>query len=406
MKWLEKSGWYGLDTMVIIKWPVKDEEYRVLVLGNRKTNLVILEKLIFDSIDDLKNWVERYPLVPIFLDLSEEASVEKLIPNEAQDIVTSVMGVSVEKRNQFQTQILPGKDDQNLGAIMRKQNLENIYTHISPNRIIYINLTDSIELFLLPIFGDPSQSEAWQIDGLKSSLEWNNGLQNKSGFAQIISREELAEKFELTEEWLSLFATGVFFSMIGHLIMDNPEVEANKNRFKKIGKSTKVIGYGAVLACLILLFSIGSNFWLKNQRSQLEANFVENQHLIDEMNENQQQIDQLKEYLGEMDKSKARFGQLSFLLDQIAAEIPLSIKLEKLYFQPDEEKLHKLDRRIKSLKPDLVLKGESIHSAAISNLAIQIHKLPMIEEASLFSNEYQYETGLHQFILILKLKSS
>lgn len=415
MKWLDPAWWKGLENLIGIQCPTDPEgAYRILRLRKDQHRIKVLQAQTLTGCTALIHALDHLPKHPIVIALSGEFIMERILPPDAAaHPVSAVLGVSVEDAGEFEWTTLPAAQDSVYVALIRTDALRAYAGRFGQHssRVIAASYTQALTLYLLPQVGDHLlQSHiCLKLDGCDYLLqEGTLATQQDTAHATFTTLEEatICTALEIPHHYAYLYAA-LLYTWI-QSTTPNPSAESPLFHFQA-HQRTSLLKNIAIVAAMGLGLWFAGLFSLRVQgerrKAALEEQYSQNLPVLNAIQGLDEKIaarEQLGDKLGSQTLKPSR---ASYYLDRIAARVPPEVKLMEIIIGPEEEDQKR--QGIRDLRPqDILLRGESIHSAPIAIFSDALQRLEETAILTVAKSEMNFQSQRYEFVFLIHLQAT
>ena len=407
MQLWDKIGWHGMNRMIGLVidpnggphyWVLckrKNSEVRTLVTHTASNYQVLLEQL------------SSWPGVPIALFLTGQAPVEMAVEASQEDVIAAVLGVKVESKKAFLIQEFPLQSGARWVALLRKESLETVLTHLQPlqSQLVYINISPVVASFLIPGLVGYTPERPYQLLLENNMYSWQGGLQPAVlPDAWPVSVEDLSRAARVPETHLMGYASVFhYYLSSGKDMKSLITVSEQAQTLKKKLQVLRAAGFTLLVMALLILGGILTSFVLDQRILQTQQLLAQRRAILRQIDQNKQRIQEQRAFLQDQHSEGVMNSQVSLHIDRIAAQVPQALSLDELSVLPTEKVLKDVGRELLDAPPDMVIKGIATETAAIATYSEAVQELEFVEVAELYRSEYDFQREVHDFVLLVYL---
>lgn len=403
---LTKIGWHGMKAMIGIE-VLEENTFRLMRSQLTAGRLILEEQMFIMSQEDLHQFLYRWPLLPLVVLNTKIQGLEQWVNAGSPNFIADVLGIEIEDRTEFVAEKFEGTEESTWVKVHRKDQLLEGLDFLSPflPRLLSIHTSQIAVLFLAPSLSSYRPHDIYQLEELETACIWQNGLQERTrDHGRWLNLEELSSNIGIDEEAIPLYAALAFQYTKGrnHLI-GWEKLEAYREDLDRKSKWTRILVKGLVGSVIGLAFLIGINIWMEREADQNESIIHAHQVLLDKLKEQQNRLDQQVAFLNQPAIGDFLPGQVSWSIDQICSLANEQLYFDQLLYQPSKKLLKKIDPDLESVESDILIQGSSPEARAFSAYAQALRELPWIRNASIHHSAFNFQTGQHEFVLLINL---
>lgn len=411
MKWLDTAWWKGLETIIGLECPVEaDGYYRVLRIQKDQHRIKIQAQQILNSVDEALSYLEKFEKLPIVLVLAPDFVMERLLPQDAgADLVSAVLGVSVEDRDDFEILRFPGIDNSYLTALIRKDsiesNLEKLGTH--RQRVITAIFSPAVCSIAMPAVQKDFVANNVVINLREKQYAFIEGrFAEKSALRHLNFSEHdentIGTALQIPADFVYLYSSMLYVWLHAR----NSKASLPLQKVWNTYLETSLLKQIAVTSALILgvwflcLFSF--RIQAEREKAELEAQYSQNLPVLNAIRQLDEKIAAREDLGNQLSAQTLKPSKAAFFLDQIAFQVPKEVRLLSMTVAPEEE-----DFKRQGLDDDpnigIIVRGESPKSAPIASFSEALELIPSIKTLSVKKSELNFQSNMYEFIFLLDI---
>lgn len=347
-------------------------------------------------ISDLSQWITKEQQVHLVI--NDQQVLQKTVPLSGSDGELLAKAYPNLDSTNFYYQILHTSNFAFV-SICRKQYVEALLEEYIKNEI---NITQ---------FSLGAIQAAYVVEyvGQSSFLTTNHFIEtNTNEIAQIsLATDLMTEEYDIEGEFfknteilslsLLLKQAGVAVKITDNTFDKNKTLKKSFTE-KRFFKQALMYGLGGLLLLLVCNFFVFNSRFEKFQRLQQEVQLYENQKT--QLDERLKVVESKKEIIESVYRSG--FSKSSWYVDQIIQQLPTSIVLEQLQYQPLKKTIRK-SKPIQLNKQMIVVKGKSNNKDAFSDWLSNLEQLEMVNEVTILNYAAQKKKQLADFEVNIEL---
>lgn len=291
-------------------------------------------------------------------------------------------------------------------SVIRKNIADSILNELKRNgyHVIGCSLGPFSFQSLLPLLDNTATSRDVLVSGFKLSLGENEISSFQSAEGITGDTLKLMGGEEVKPETVIPFATAVqYFISYGREMMANIPSVADGNaefRQKQIFKISSGVSVGFFLVALLVNFLLFSSF--SEKANDYGAKVSANQNMIQRYEKLKAEVEEKQAFLEKTGLMEA--SRTSFYADQIARQLPGSIKLTQMNIFPLEKKSNNDDADITFIPKNIVISGNCKQSIELNEWIGILKKTEWVNEVGIinFSQDKSENTGV--FSIEIKMK--
>ncbi|MEZ4776118.1 MAG: hypothetical protein R3D00_23295 [Bacteroidia bacterium] len=399
-KLLISLGYFGTHILCGVELSSESPVSRVLLVRNNKGRLDVLEQKKFEDHPSLLTYLAKSPGLPLVLK-TQGLSVGKWLTEPIADPLREVMGVSIENKKDFVIQTFPGAEKGEVFAVVaRKETHDRLFEALGliQKRIVSHYFSNVIFSALIPFLSGYSPPKTYLLQTPSGDYWWRNGLvaaQDIQG--EIVTTASCAEDLDMDEEWLPLYGAVVHSWIFPHSNPTFSKIRLHQQALKKTHRWIRVMVWISMVLAGLLLLNMAMRSVIYLKRKQTEAQIGAGSMLLNKMAENQRMIAALRERFGQYQQQN--FSRVSILTDRIASVADSDIVFEEMIIFPSIKELRKIDEKLTGQPPDMLIRGQSKTSIAVSSMVEEMGRINEGVTAGLFFSEYDYVSGMYEFVV-------
>ncbi len=402
MKLIDRIGWWGEDLLMGVHLQAQSEEIHLAVCKKQKGGVSILEQHSFSETTSFQQFLVQTPGVPIVGFLSPKVVVEGFVPAGNTDPLTHLMGVSVDNRAQFVQQSFG-----DFHSIARKEDIEDLLALFGSfaERLIQLFYSPAILAYLLPAMDEYDADQVYQLMVREKPYFWQTGLKENPTDPQALNQSDLAYRLEIKESYLLPYSAVVFHYLSDEVeIKGLPTLVSRRKTQKQFSLWTKALGI------VWLCFLLGGGFlfaWYRYAAWQIEENervAAANRPMLNRIADKDAQIEKQFSFIEGAAKGSLEPTQVTAYLDQLLSLVPRDMYLRHWTLAPQEEVLKKIDAGLIAEAPDILIQGETSNAKALAAVPQDWEKLDFVDGTRIWDAQYDFETQMQAFTLLIWLK--
>ncbi|MEL6133037.1 MAG: hypothetical protein AAFR59_06690 [Bacteroidota bacterium] len=401
MNLLDRIGYRGPNYVLGIQVNVQEDTCLLMGLKQEKGELHKKEVRHFQDWEKLWEYLDHRPGVPIVLSI-EGDTVSGSFPAGKKPQIQDVLGVKVDKPQDFLVQRLPTQDNQTWMAVTRREPVDEILSKMKAysQRIVYVSFFDAVASYLIPAIPNYEPSFTYQLD---EAYTWRDGLLATAPVDPMpLSKAGLATQIQCKEEELMLYGSLVHFMFSGGRDLEGHEViQTQRTRVLKALQQIR-LGSQMVLGGLLILIILVSVEVFGSWQVEINAQvLIQNQDILDRIDNNHERIQEQQTFLFTSGQDAFQASKLAWHLDIIGQYAPPQMRFKKLLFHPDESQQKKWIRDI-TRPVDILLMGEAHEASEITTFSQALRMEKAYQEVKIYQSEYDYLMEAHTFTLLIR----
>ncbi|WP_440881306.1 hypothetical protein [Tenacibaculum sp. C7A-26P2] len=375
---------YGIDAL-------GKEQFTALTLLKKKGELYIKNKTITKSVEDLINFLKQEKQQHTILIINNQQVLFKVIEKNAKNPVVAAFPTINKK--EFITEVKHSNEKSFIG-IVRKRYAENIWTLFNEAGIIILDTV----IGNLPVFA------------LLDVLPGTEHIQTTHSQISIINQQVTSitnnvfseESYQINGLELKNYEILSLGAMVSFYVNEQIQYSTKElETFKQQTIFAKGLKAGLALMFLILLvnFMFFSNYYRQIEKLQAEINiYSETKEALKKI---ASEVDKKKKLLQQIQNSGT--SSLSKYTDQLIQEIPHSILLEEVNYQPFITTI-KENKLIKNEQNMLQVSGVFKNNRELSNWIDIVEQKSWVQKVDGLSIESDARKKIAKFFFKIKIK--
>lgn len=375
---------YGIDAQ-------GKEQFTALTLRKKKGELYIKNKTITKSVEDLINFLKQEKQQHTVLIINNQQVLFKVIEKNAKNPVVAAFPIINKK--EFITEVKHSNEKSFIG-IVRKRYAENIWTLFNEAGIIILDTV----IGSLPVFA------------LLDVLPGTEHIQTTHSQVSIINQQVTSitinvfseESYQINGLELKNYEILSLGAMVSFYVNEQIQYSTKElETFKQQTIFAKGLKAGLALMFLILLvnFMFFSNYYRQIEKLQAEINiYSETKEALKKI---ASEVDKKKKLLQQIQNSGT--SSLSKYTDQLIQEIPHSILLEEVNYQPFITTI-KENKLIKNEQNMLQVSGVFKNNRELSNWIDVVEQKSWVQKVDGLSIESDARKKIAKFFFKIKIK--
>ena len=375
---------YGIDAQ-------GKEQFTALTLRKKKGELYIKNKTITKSVEDLINFLKQEKQQHTVLIINNQQVLFKVIEKNAKNPVVAAFPTINKK--EFITEVKHSNEKSFIG-IVRKRYAENIWTLFNEAGIIILDTV----IGSLPVFA------------LLDVLPGTEHIQTTHSQVSIINQQVTSitinvfseESYQINGLELKNYEILSLGAMVSFYVNEQIQYSTKElETFKQQTIFAKGLKAGLALMFLILLvnFMFFSNYYRQIEKLQAEINiYSETKEALKKI---ASEVDKKKKLLQQIQNSGT--SSLSKYTDQLIQEIPHSILLEEVNYQPFITTI-KENKLIKNEQNMLQVSGVFKNNRELSNWIDVVEQKSWVQKVDGLSIESDARKKIAKFFFKIKIK--
>lgn len=381
-----------------------DWTYSLYVMAFQKEDIQLKELVGVVVASDLDAKLENYLHLPLLLHIVGDSVFEKVIQGK-KPVVSDVLGVRVEKIQDFVLQVFEEKNQSFYGAVIRKATLEHLLALIPShqNRVLSLYLGNFLPSVLLSSFIPDFYNKDLLIKRDEKELAYQLGEITSDTAALGLEKITMQYYFRgenIDEERLEMYAHLLFLRVSPEVCTPGEYAQTYTNYISQKYKTHIFQAIAGIAFCVLAFLLI--QFWsLKFQMQTNSEHYEAAQPQLEKLKQNTEKIKeytQLSQQFTSLNQSYA-----SWMMDKFAHVKPAEVHFTRCVFHPTEEQWKEKENQ-KTKEMDFLIQGGTAHSLAISTYVAQLEALPFVKKVEVLASEFNFQTELHQFSLAVNCK--
>lgn len=367
------------------------EQFTALTLRKKKGELYIKNKTTTKSVEDLINFLKQEKQQHTILIINNQQVLFKVIEKNAKNPVVAAFPTINKK--EFITEVKHSNEKSFIG-IVRKRYAENIWTLFNEAGIIILDTVIGI----LPVFA------------LLDVLPGTEHIQTTHSQISIINQQVTSitsnvfseESYQINGLELKNYEILSLGAMVSFYVNEQIQYSTKElETFKQQTIFAKGLKAGLALMFLILLvnFMFFSNYYRQIEKLQAEINiYSETKEALKKI---ASEVDKKKKLLQQIQNSGT--SSLSKYTDQLIQEIPHSILLEEVNYQPFITTI-KENKLIKNEQNMLQVSGVFKNNRELSNWIDVVEQKSWVQKVDGLSIQSDARKKIAKFFFKIKIK--
>ena len=367
------------------------EQFTALTLRKKKGELYIKNKTTTKSVEDLINFLKQEKQQHTILIINNQQVLFKVIEKNAKNPVVAAFPTINKK--EFITEVKHSNEKSFIG-IVRKRYAENIWTLFNEAGIIILDTV----IGSLPVFA------------LLDVLPGTEHIQTTHSQVSIINQQVTSitnnvfseESYQINGLELKNYEILSLGAMVSFYVNEQIQYSTKElETFKQQTIFAKGLKAGLALMFLILLvnFMFFSNYYRQIEKLQAEINiYSETKEALKKI---ASEVDKKKKLLQQIQNSGT--SSLSKYTDQLIQEIPHSILLEEVNYQPFITTIKK-NKLIKNEQNMLQVSGVFKNNTELSNWIDVVEQKSWVQKVDGLSIESDARKKIAKFFFKIKIK--
>ncbi|MEL6252628.1 MAG: hypothetical protein AAFR87_11505 [Bacteroidota bacterium] len=412
MKPLAQIGYYGQKALIGIQCDLEANQYLVLRARLKGGLMTPLEVHLFIDKKELFDYLKNYPGIGILLSFPKLESLEAFVSDGLgeSDITSQVMGVSIDRHEDFAWQSLEAKSGK-LISLIRKDELQKALESFDEmkDRIIGLNISESPLSYFIQSLSEYDASKSYLLELRESRYCWKGGLveDHAADLVESIYPEEIARELGVEEPYMGLFAAMSLFQLAGiNSFTGFAEQEVIKDRLFKKQLLAKGLSIGIIAMLGVLLLSAMLFGSLQLSSYLMEEQIKENRAILTKIKTQSRKLQEKSSFFQKAGAKSLAPSKVSLYLDRISEKAGKEIRFDKISYKPPKEALKKVSPELLSKKVDILLEGYTREGAELASFSASLQELAFIESLEVFNSSFSFEENLQRFVLIISLNES
>lgn len=371
--------------------------FNVLELKKSNKKLEVLSKNCFDNLDNLANHIGKDNPVSLIIN-NTEVLIKKIISNNQDDTKILREAFPNLNKDEFYFEILK-QNSTAFVSICRKDVVNNILEEYDKNRI------NVIDFFI----GNLAVSKITSFFETTDSITTSNGLISLVD-EKIHAIKTLIKPVDKTYNINGLVVSSKYllaFSGALKLALNNTQLSSNfyekRLKLKENFKHKRIFKLASRGIIVLLLTVLTINFLFYNhyfnEVNDLKSTSKITTALKEKMTELAAKVSKSKKKIE--DVQRVRNSKASYYINDIIINLPKSLSLIELNYQPLKKKIQ-LEKPIENQLRILNISGQSLNSEKFSIWLTQLEKLKWVEVVDIL-NYKTVNNGKSNFVINIKI---
>lgn len=411
MKWLDGMWWQGLQRVIALECPEESGgSYRVLVLKKDQNKVEVESYQQYSSISATLDFLHGLPNLPIVLCQFGDFAFERILPPElADNPVSAVLGVSVEESDDFRLMEFAAHDAHLLVSLIRKDKLAEWMAPFEKvrERVIEVCFSPAILFYLLPqIKADFFSTNTELAVGEKRYLLRDGFPAEPEAMLDRdydrLSIGDVAIKLGVPDAYALLYAAVVYTWMRPREATPADPVAERFKEFTTIGLLKNIAVMAAIFVGLWAVSLMSLRIQGETKKEELEYTYQQNIPVLNAIGNLDEKISARESLRVQLGTQTLKATRASWYYDRLASIVPTDIRLREVIYRPEEDDFKRVGLR-EPEDYEFIVRGECAVSGPVADLSTLLEQQSWIARLNPLRSEMSLQSGLYEFVFLLKL---
>lgn len=401
---LDNITWRGLNKLVAIQQCNDSSGFRALQAKKTRDAIQVVQSVHLQNTTELAEWLKAKGRCGILWVAQAEAIVEGWVNEyDKPAILTQLLGVPIDRLNDFSLSFLPGKSTGGWASLIRREALDKANTQLGKyaEQLVGVSLSPVGLCNLLPQLYPQAAHIQLQLGPQTYAVSHGQiGMQEATELT--VTEVELAKALGIEIPFLPHYAA-VFEQWLSLSQVELPPAwEESRGQFIQVSKLLNIASLAMILLLTGAIISFGTRTYAQWKTDQYRQEYTQYLPMVDQVRTQEGMIAEKQSLLTHFTQKTLRGSRVSYFSDQIGIIVPPAITLKSLIFYPTEEDREQY-RIPENNEADLVMLGNSIHAHPIPAFSARLKTLDFVAELEVGRSDFNFTKNRFEFLFLMKL---